>query len=158
MEGFVVQVKKHIINLTREIFLMIDIHELDCLGGGLSVLATDMAWELEYNKYSQMFMKNNDFHNNTDCITLVRYPQSYWQAKLNIGNLPPQKAYKYLQRTNDVIDVVETKDSQTEDNCFIIVNKTKRLQTEANIQRFIKALIVQLQNPDNLEAKMRYKK
>lgn len=68
-EGFVVLVKKFIIGLARDIPTMIDVHEPNCLGGEMRLMPTGMARQLGHKKNSQILTNNNDFHNNTDCIT-----------------------------------------------------------------------------------------
>ena len=64
---------------------MIEVHQQDFLGGRMKVMASGMAQELGYNKYSQILMDNNNFHNNTGCIILVGYYTSYQVVELKIG-------------------------------------------------------------------------
>ena len=146
-EGLVVQVKKPYFEISREIFAMVDQFELKCLGGGIRIMAAGTGKVLGYNRYAKYLMANNDYHNNTRCITLLAYHPLYRDAKVVVGDSDPRKLYKHLADIDGVIDIVETKDSQTEGKYFFIADSSKMTPAEFAISQVIGAHNARLRNP-----------
>ena len=129
-EGIVIQVKKPYFEISREIFAMVDKFEQNCLDGGIRVMAVGTGKALGYNRYTKYLMANNDYHNNTRCITLLAYHPRYCDADVVVGDSKSRKVYKHLADIAGVIDTVETKGSQTDGKCFFIVESSKMATAE----------------------------
>ena len=91
-------------------------------------------------------MANNDYHNNTRCITLLAYHPVYRDVKVSVGESEPRKVYKHLADIDGVMDIVETKDSQTDGKYFVIVDSSKMAPAEFAISQVLGALNVRLRN------------
>ena len=78
-----------------------------------------------YKGYKVMMVRNNEFHNSTDCITIDGYHPDHRNLEVSFGNHPPQKVYKHLSEIDGVYDVVETNESQELGKYFIIVERSK---------------------------------
>ena len=125
-DGLIIVVKKPYIQLAREIFAMIRVRYPNCLGGGRQILSTGGGDVYGYKGYIAMMIRNNKFHNTTDCITIDGYHPNHQNLIVSIGDNPSQQAYKLLREIDGVYDVVETNQSQEFGKYFIIVERKKR--------------------------------
>ena len=156
-EGLVVQVKKPCFECAREIFAMVDEFEPDCLGGGIRIMAAGTGKALGYNCYAKYLMANNDYHNNTRCITLLGYHPLYRDVTIAVGDSATRKVYKHLADIDGVMDVVETKDSQMDGKYFVIVDSSKMAPAEFAISQVLGALTDRLRNPMDEKVVMKYR-
>ena len=104
---------------------MVDEFAPKCLGGGIRIMAAGTGKALGYNCYAKYLMANNDYHNNTRCITLLAYHPLYRDVTVAVGDSETRKVYKHLADIDGVMDIVETKDSQTDGKYFVIVDSSK---------------------------------
>ena len=88
-------------------------------------------------------------HNITEYITLLAHHLFYWDIKVSFREYELQKVYTYLEAIDGVFDVVKTKDSKKEWKDFIIVTKSKIINTHTVIVNIITVLGVRLRNPNN---------
>ena len=87
---------------------MVDKFEQKCLVGGIRIMAVGTGKALGYNRYAIYLMANNNYHNNTRCITLLAYHPLYRDAEVVVGDPKPRRVYKYLADIDGIIDIVET--------------------------------------------------
>ena len=85
-------------------------------------------------------IRNNEFHNSTDYITIDEYHPDHRNLKVSFGQHLSQKVYKHLIEIYGVYDVVETNQSQELGKYFVIVERNKRQQAELIIHEIMKAL------------------
>ena len=76
-DGMIIVVKKTFLQVARELFAMICVVYPNCLGGGMQILATGTGDIHGYDNYRSMCVRNNDYHNSTDCITVDGYHPYY---------------------------------------------------------------------------------
>ena len=72
-DGLIIVVKKPFLRMAQEIFALIRLRYPKCLGGGMQLLATGTGDIHGYEGYRAMTIRNNDYHNNTNCITIQGY-------------------------------------------------------------------------------------
>ena len=150
--GLIIVVKKPYIQLAREIFAMIQVRYPYCLGGRKQILPTGGGDVHGYKGYQAMVIRNNEFHNTTDCITIDGYHSNHWNLKICTGQTPSQQLYKLLRGIDGIYNVVETNQSQELGKYFIIVKRKKRQQAELIIHKIMKALSLRITNITNNDA------
>ena len=89
------------------------------------IMAGGTSHQLGYKKISKILIQNKNFHNNTNCITLLAYHPLYQNVKISVGKSEPQKLYKYLKGVGGVINIVKTNNRKKEGKCFVLVDKLK---------------------------------
>ena len=144
IDGLIIVVKKPYIRLAREIFAMIQVQYSNCRGGGRQILPTGNRDVHGYKGYEAMMIRNNKFHNSTDCITINGHHPDHQNLEVSFGQYPSQKVYKHLMEIDGVYDVVETNQSLELAKYFIIVERNKRRQDELIIHEIMKALSLQI--------------
>lgn len=88
----VIIVKYPIIRIALEIFSMISVQEPNCLRVGMKTVLTGMADVLGYLRYTTILNNNDDFHNNTEFITINGYHPFCCNLQIAIDGHDPQKA------------------------------------------------------------------
>ena len=78
---------------------------------------------MRYESYTQLLKLYNDFHNNTDCITLVSVGNTYWSVKVSIGGFIAKSVWNIIKGIKSVIDIIKTKDTKTKGKFFVLVQK-----------------------------------
>ena len=68
----------------------------NCLGGGMNLLATGTGDIHRFEGDRAMMIRNNDYHNSTNCITIQGYHSEHQGLAIRWGNYPPRKAYMHL--------------------------------------------------------------
>ena len=101
-DGLIIVVKNPYLRLARELFAMIRCRYPTCLGGGMQILPTGNGDVHGYEGYKAMMIRNNEFHNSTDCITIDGYHPDYCNLVVSFGNHPSQKVYKHLSGIDGV--------------------------------------------------------
>ena len=107
-------------------FALIQVRYPNCLGGGIQVLATGTGDIHGYEGYRAMTIRNNNYNNNTDCVTIQGYHPEHRELVIQLAKYPPRKTYKHLQDIDSVFDVVETNKSKKIGKYFCIVDRSKR--------------------------------
>ena len=64
---------------------MIQIQYTNCLGGGRQILPTENGDVHGYKGYEAMMIRSNEFHNNTDCITIDGYHPNHRNLEVSFG-------------------------------------------------------------------------
>ena len=72
-DGVIIVCLKPFLRKAREIFGLIRVRYPECLGGGMRILPTGIGDTHGYEAYKTMMTRNNDYHNNTDCVTILGY-------------------------------------------------------------------------------------
>ena len=73
-----------------------------------------------------MMIRNNEFHNSTNFITIDGYHPDHRNLAVSFGKHPSQKVYKHLIEIDGVYNVVETNESQELGKYFVIVERNKQ--------------------------------
>ena len=110
-DGLIVVVKKPYIQTAREIFGQMAVQYLQCLGGGKRIIPTGTGDVYGYKGYQAMMIRNNEFHNNTECITVDGYHPNHQNLKVPLQKNQPKKVHKLLLHIDGVYDVVKTNQS-----------------------------------------------
>ena len=92
----------------------------------MQILSTGNGDVHGYEDYKAMMIRNNEFHNNTDCITINGYHPDHRNLVVSFGTHSPQKVYKHLNGINGVYDVVETNQSQEKGKFFVVCDRSKQ--------------------------------
>ena len=122
IDGLIIVVKKPFLRMARELFALIRLRYPNCLGGGMQLLATGTGDIHGYEGYRAMTIRNNDYHNSTDCITIQGYHSEHRELAIKWGKYPPRKTYLHLRDIDGVYDVVETNKSQKIGKWCIVEN------------------------------------
>ena len=138
MDGLIIVVKKPFLCVARKLFAMICVLYPNCLGGGMQILPTGTGYIHGYENYQAMCVCNNDYHNNTECITIDGFHPHYQRLKVKFGNQPMQRVYKHLNEIDGMYDVVETNESQSVGKYFIIVDKNKQREAKLVVPKICK--------------------
>ena len=96
-DGLIIVVKKPFLRKAREIFALIRVRYPDCLGGGMQLLATGTGDIHRYKGYRAMTIRNNDYQNNTDCITIQGYHPEHRELVIQWAKYPARKTYQHLR-------------------------------------------------------------
>ena len=101
----------------------------------MRVIAGGINHKLGYKKYSKLLIQNNDFHNNTDCITLMAIHQSYLKTEVKNSGSNTKRDGKCWKRTGSVLDVNETKTVKGKVNtlCQLINPKRPKLKLQLEV-------------------------
>ena len=75
--------------------------------------------------YRAMTIRNNDYHNNTDCITIQGYHPEHRELVIQWAKYPVKKTYQHLRDIDGVFNVVETNESQTIGKYFVSLKEAK---------------------------------
>ena len=94
--GLIIVVKKPFLQKAQEIFALIQLRHPQCLGGGMQILATGSGNIHGYEGYKAMTIRNNDYHNNTDCVTNQVYHPEHRELVIQWAEILPRKTYKHL--------------------------------------------------------------
>ena len=89
-DGLVIIVKNPFLCVAQELFTMIRVVYPNCLGGGMQILATGTGDIYGYENYTSMLVRNNDYHNSTNCITIDRYHPNHRNLAVSFGKHPPK--------------------------------------------------------------------
>ena len=103
-----------------------------------------------------MMIRNNEFHNRTNGITINGYHPDHQNLEVSLGQHPSQKVYKHLIEIDRVYDVVETNQSQELGKYFIIVERKKRQQAKMFIHEIMKALSLRITDITDNDAKKNF--
>ena len=103
-----------------------------------------------------MTIRNNDYHNLTDCVTIQGYHTEHRDLVIKWGTYPARKTYHHLRDIDGVFDVVETNESQTIGKYFIICESSKRREIEKVIHEIMKALVSCIQDDADEAAQMHF--
>ena len=71
--GLIIVIKTPFLRIAWELFAMIRVQYPHCLGGGMQILAAGTGDMYGYENYKAMLVRNNDYHNSTNCITINGY-------------------------------------------------------------------------------------
>ena len=129
-DGLIIVVKKPFLCMAGEIFSLIRVKYPDCLGEGMQLLATGSGDIHRYEGYRTMTIRNNEYHNVTDCVTVQGYHQEHRELVTKWGNYQARKTYHHLRDIDGVFGVAETNVSQSFGNYFIIYERSKRSNVE----------------------------
>ena len=124
-DGLIVVVKKPFLRKAQEIFALIRLRYPDCLGGGMTLLATGTGDIHGYEGYQAMTIKNNEYHNITDCITLQGYHPEHRELVIKWGDYKARKVYHHLRDIDGVFDVVETNETSQLKSILLSVKEAK---------------------------------
>ena len=150
--GVVIVCLKPFLRKAREIFGLIQVRYPDILGGGMRIIPTGIGDTHGYEAYKQMMMRNNDYHNRTDCVTIQGYHPEHRDLLITWDNMPSKKTYKHLREINGVFDIVETNKSATIGKYFAICDRSKRHEIERIIHAIMKALVGRIQDESDYNA------
>ena len=64
-----------------------------------------------YEGYRAMTIRNNDYHNATNCVTIQGYHPEHRDLVIQWEKYPARKTYHHLQEIDGVFDVVKTNES-----------------------------------------------
>ena len=115
-----------------------------CLGGGKKIIPTGTGDVFGFKGYQAMLIRNNEFHNYTECITVDGYHPNHQNLKVPLGENQPEKVHKLLLNIDGVYDVVETNQSQEQGKYFFITERRKRQQVERAIHEILHALSLRI--------------
>ena len=98
-------------------------------------------------------IRNSEFHNTTDCITIGGYHPNHQNLQVTVGQNPPQKVHKLLIGSDGVYNVVKTNQSQELGKYSIITERKKQQQVKKNIHKIMQALLLRITDiaNDNVE-------
>ena len=68
----------------------------NCLGGGMQTLVMVTDDIHGYENYNAILVRNNDYHNSTNYITIDEYHLDYQKLAVRFRNYPSKKVYKHL--------------------------------------------------------------
>ena len=149
-------VKKPLLRVAREIFMLVRVQLPQCLGGYMTILATGNGDIYGYEGYTAMIARNNEFHNTTDCIMIDRYHPDHRTLVVKVGNQPAQQVYKILNEIDGVYDVVETNQSQDKGKYFVVCDRAKQQEAERIIHEVMKAITLRITDDCDLPAEKHY--
>ena len=92
----------------------------------MQLLATGTGDIHGYEGYRAMTIRNNDYHNNTNCITIQGYHPEHRELAIQWAKYLARKTYLHLRDIDGVFNVVETNKSQKIGKYFCIVDRNKR--------------------------------
>ena len=124
-DGLIIVVKKPFLCKAREISALIRVRYPDCLGGGMQLLATGTGDIHGYEGYRAMTIRNNDYHNNTNCITIQGYHPEHRELAIQWAQYPARKTYQHLRDIDGVFDVVETNEARKLASIFVLLTEAK---------------------------------
>ena len=117
-----------------------------CRGSGMRIIPQGVDHMMGYNNYTQLLKLNNDFYNNTDCITLLAVAKPYQNIKVSVSGSDTNEVGLTIKGISRVLDIVHTKDTRTKDKYFALVEMLKFAQTEAAIGSVFNALAEAIKN------------
>ena len=83
-DGLIIVVKKPYIQIAGEIFGEVGVRYPDCLGGGKRIIPTGTGDVHGYKEYQATMIRNNEFHNRTECITINGYHPNQQNLRVTV--------------------------------------------------------------------------
>ena len=118
----------------------------------MRILPTGIGDTHGYEAYKSMTMRNNNYHNNTDCVTIQGYHSEHRGLVIKWDKILPRKTYKYLRDIDGVFNIVETNENEKIGKYFAICERSKRREVERIIHEITKALVSRIQDEADFDA------
>ena len=122
----------------------------------MQILATGTGDIHEYEGYRAMMIRNNNYHNSTDCITIDGYHPEHRDLAFKFRTYPPRKVYMHLRDIDGAYKIVETNESQRIGKYFTIVDRNKRRDAELVTHEIMKALVHCIRDIVDPDAQMNF--